>query len=288
MLRDRLVAGLRDKGIQHVLLAKTDTTYKVILDAALVAEAASKDVSQLGSDGNNSQRRGSQFSDKEAKPIFMWARQVPFAWRTKVEQELNRLHQLGVIEPVRTSKWATPVVPVAKPDESVHLCGDYRCIVNREAIKVDVYPLLAINNILASLSGGKMKRLPFGVSSCPAICQREMEKIVRGIPGTTVMIDDILVMELNEEALHQKLRKIFNRISEAGLKLNKSKCLFKTNQLKFLGYLIDAQGIQPTPNKIAAIQQGPRNKQELQAFFGFVNFYDIKQLYFAEIVLLKN
>ncbi|XP_067122695.1 uncharacterized protein [Centruroides vittatus] len=55
MLRDRLVTGLRDKGIQHVLLAKTDTTYKAILDAALAAEAASNDVSQLGSDGNNTQ-----------------------------------------------------------------------------------------------------------------------------------------------------------------------------------------------------------------------------------------
>ncbi|XP_023243412.1 uncharacterized protein K02A2.6-like [Centruroides sculpturatus] len=213
-------------------------------------------------------------------------------------------------DPVRTSKWPTSVVPVAKPDGSVRLCGDYRCTVNREAIKVDVYPLPAINDILASLSGGKvfakldfkeayfqfpvdqesseiltintckglyrMKRLPFGVSSCPAICQREMEKIVGGITGTIVMIDDILVMGLNEEALHQKLRKILNRISEAGLKLNKSKCLFKTNQLQFLGYLIDAQGIRPTPDKIAAIQQVQdlRNKQELQAFLGFVNFYD--------------
>ncbi|XP_067120854.1 uncharacterized protein [Centruroides vittatus] len=42
MLRDRLEAGLRAKGIQYVLLAKTDTTYKAILDAALAAEAASK------------------------------------------------------------------------------------------------------------------------------------------------------------------------------------------------------------------------------------------------------
>ncbi|XP_067134742.1 uncharacterized protein [Centruroides vittatus] len=55
MLRDRLVADLRDKGIQHVLLAKTGTTYKAISDATLAAEVASKDVSQLGSDGNNTQ-----------------------------------------------------------------------------------------------------------------------------------------------------------------------------------------------------------------------------------------
>ncbi|XP_060546945.1 uncharacterized protein K02A2.6-like [Pantherophis guttatus] len=51
----------------------------------------------------------------------------------------------------------------------------------------------------------------------------------------------------------------------------------KRLQFGFLGYLIDESGIRPTPGKLRAIKEAPpqKNKTELQAFLGLLNFYNI-------------
>lgn len=56
----------------------------------------------------------------------MKPRRVPFALRPAVEQELAKLEKRGVISPVASSKFATPVVPIIKTDGSVRLCGNYK------------------------------------------------------------------------------------------------------------------------------------------------------------------
>ena len=63
--------------------------------------------------------------DPSIPPRFCPARSVPYALRDKVSQELDRLEQLGIIEPVQFSDWAAPIVPVVKQDGTVRICGDY-------------------------------------------------------------------------------------------------------------------------------------------------------------------
>ena len=102
-------------------------------------------------------REGTQanvYIDSTATPKFCRARRVPYALREKVEREINQLEREGVITPVRFSKWAAPVVPVVKNDGSIRICGDYKITVNRVE-KVDTYQLPGIDDLLASLSGGK-------------------------------------------------------------------------------------------------------------------------------------
>ena len=65
--------------------------------------------------------------------------------------ELKQLLQTGVIEPIKHSDWAAPIVPVVKKDGSVRICGDYRLTVNHAA-KSDTYPLPRVDDIFASLS----------------------------------------------------------------------------------------------------------------------------------------
>ncbi|KYN14206.1 Uncharacterized protein K02A2.6 [Trachymyrmex cornetzi] len=50
----------------------------------------------------------------EAKPIFIKNRTVPFKILEKVEKELERMVDAGILEKVETSRWATPIVPVLK------------------------------------------------------------------------------------------------------------------------------------------------------------------------------
>ena len=46
--------------------------------------------------------------------FFYKTRTVPFALRDKVEADLDRLLKEDIIEPMRISDWAAPIVPVPK------------------------------------------------------------------------------------------------------------------------------------------------------------------------------
>ena len=92
--------------------------------------------------------------DPKATPLYHKARSVPLVLREKIETELDRLQAQGIIEPVQFSEWAAPTVPVIKSDGSVRICGDYKVTVNRVA-KLDKYPLPLIDDLFASLAGGK-------------------------------------------------------------------------------------------------------------------------------------
>ena len=51
---------------------------------------------------------------EDRKPRFLKARQMPYALKPKVEEELRRLQNEGILTKVTGSEWATPIVPVPK------------------------------------------------------------------------------------------------------------------------------------------------------------------------------
>ena len=61
---------------------------------------------------------------------------------------------MGVLEKVRFSNWAAPIVPVVKPDGGVRICGDYKVTVN-STLKVDQHPLPNPEELFVALSGGE-------------------------------------------------------------------------------------------------------------------------------------
>ena len=111
-------------------------------------------------------------------------------------------------------------------------------------------------------------RLPFGISSAPAIFQRCMETLLQGCDGTSVYIDDILVSGSTVEEHLQNLDRVLAILSTAGIKLNRDKCAFLLPQVEYLGHVIDGQGLHPTEEKVKAIKDAPRpkNVSELRAF----------------------
>ena len=70
------------------------------------------------------------YLNENAVTKFCKARPVPYALKQKVEMELERMINLGILEPMEVSDWATPVVPVKKPDDTIRLCGDYKTTIN--------------------------------------------------------------------------------------------------------------------------------------------------------------
>ena len=93
--------------------------------------------------------------DEQVVPKFHKAQPVPFTMKPKIEQELNRLQQEGIISPVDLSEWAAPIVPVTKPDGSVRICGDYKVTVNQVS-KLDKYPIPKTDDLITTLGGSQM------------------------------------------------------------------------------------------------------------------------------------
>ena len=244
----------------------------------------------------------------DAKPKFFRAQNVPWALRVKVEEELERLQKAGVIEPVRHSEWATPIVPVMKPNGDVRICGDYKATLN-QAITTDSYPLPRTEDLFGSLSGGKSfskvdlahaymqiplddetkklttinthrglfqyNRLPFGIASAPAIFQRTIETVLQGIPDTSVYIDDILVTGSTPEQHMKNLDDVLTRLEEAGLRLKQEKCQFLLPEVEYLGHVLSANGLKPSQKNIRAILAAPtpENVTQLKSFLGMVTYY---------------
>ena len=71
-----------------------------------------------------------------------------------IEEELDRLEKEGIVHRVMHSEWATPIVPILKPDKKVRICGDFKVTIN-PALDVDRYPLPKLEELLATVSGGK-------------------------------------------------------------------------------------------------------------------------------------
>ena len=59
--------------------------------------------------------------DDSVPPKFHKPRTVTFMLREKVENELQRLHAEDIISLVKFARWAAPVVPVLKKDNTVRI-----------------------------------------------------------------------------------------------------------------------------------------------------------------------
>ena len=108
--------------------------------------------------------------------------------------------------------------------------------------------------------------LLFGISSAPGIFQRMMENILHVIPKVVVYLDDILITGSDDTEHLDHLSEVLSRMLKAGLRLRKDKCEFISTSVVYLGHCIDAKGLHPTTDKVAAIK-------ELWAYLGLLNYY---------------
>ena len=117
-------------------------------------------------------------------------------------------------------------------------------------------------------------RLPFGVSSAPAIFQRTTDTILAGIPKVACYIDDIITGE-DEESHLKNLEEVLKRLTTHGVKAQQGKCSFFSECIQYLGHIISREGIMPLPDRLQAILKAPLPKcaQELRSFLGFINYY---------------
>ena len=90
------------------------------------------------------------YVDPSAQPKFCKARTVPYAMQMLVKKKLDRLVQLGILEPIQFAEWAAPIVPVLKSDKkNVRICGDFKLTIN-QPLRLDRYPIPRIEVLLVT------------------------------------------------------------------------------------------------------------------------------------------
>ena len=235
--------------------------------------------------------------EADAVPVVHPPRKVPIAIKPQLKEELERLHNLGILAPVvEPTPWVSSMVVVKKPNGSLRICIDPKDL--NKVLKRSHYTLPTIEDILPDLSRAKVfstfdvkngfwhielddqssklttfntpfgryrwLRLPFGLSSAPEEFQRRQHQVVEGLPGVLTIHDDILVFgegDTYEEA-HQdhdrKLESLMKRCQERNVKLNKEKMKLRRSEVPYIGHVLTDKGLKPDPDKIRAMLEMPK------------------------------
>ena len=253
-----------------------------------------------------------------AQPIRQRARRLPYHQQKEVSELLNDMLSRGIIEPSQ-SPWASPIVLVKKRDGSVRFCVELRKLNN--VSRKDAQPLPRIDDTLDSLGGAcyfstldlssgywqvavgpndkektafvtpfglyQFRVMPFGLCNAPATFQRLMECVLKGLHWTTclVYLDDIIVFSKTVDEHIVRLKSVFARLMEAGLKIKPFKCHFLKCTVRYLGHVISKNGVQTDQEKVKCVYDWPvpQTQREPQIFLGLASYYRRFVKFFAHI-----
>ena len=123
----------------------------------------------------------------------------------------------------------------------------------------------------------EFRKMPFGLANAPATFQRLMENVLAGLAheGCLVYLDDILVIGKTLEEHNENLRKVLDRLREAGLRLKPPKCHFVQLEVEYLGHVVSAGGVRTDPKKLRAVEnfQTPVDVKTVRSFTGLASYY---------------
>ena len=205
--------------------------------------------------------------------------------------------------------FAAPILFARKANGGLRFCVDYRKL--NALTRKDRYPLPLLDETLARIGKAriftkldirqafhrvridpesedlttfrtrygcyKYKVVPFGLTNGPTTYQRYMNDILFDYLDEfcTAFLDDILIYSDNELEHEEQVKKVLQRLRNAGLQVDIKKSEFSVKRTKYLGFIISTNGIETDPEKTIAITQWetPRSVRGVQSFLGFCNFY---------------
>lgn len=119
--------------------------------------------------------------------------------------------------------------------------------------------------------------MPFGLKNAPATFQRLMDRLKSGLGSRNVLVylDDLLVLSSTFDEHLDDLKAVLDRLRKFGLRMNREKCRFCCQNIKYLGHILTSKGIQPDLDKTKAIREmrAPANLKQLISFLQTCSWY---------------
>lgn len=117
--------------------------------------------------------------------------------------------------------------------------------------------------------------MPFGLSNSSATFVKLMEKVLYRLNWKIRMayLDDIVVIGNSFEDQVANLSKVFEKINSAYL--NPEKVYFISKEVKFLGHVVNEDGVSTDPDKTQVIKElvVSKNMTEVRSFLGLCSYY---------------
>ena len=107
------------------------------------------------------------------------------------------------------------------------------------------------------------------------------QQLMQNCPGelnltyALIYLDDVIVFSRTEEEHLTRLRAVFERFREHGMKLKPSKCPFVWKEIAFLGHKVSEEGMKPGNDSLKGIAEmaPPANYTEIRRFLGVTGFF---------------
>ena len=236
-------------------------------------------------------------------------RSIPFAYRDKLQAELDLLQEQGIIAPVtEVTGWCSPIVVTPKKgSDRIRMCVDLSRLnryVKRERYQSPT-PAEAVADISASEAKyftvidaakgyhqcpldeesqlyttfitpfGRYKylRAPYGLSSIAEHYNRRMAEAFEGLSAFRRVVDDVVIFDKDKESHITHVKQFLQRCQDRQISLNRDKCTFCQTTITFAGFNLSTEGYRIDSSITDAITSFPvpSSRSDLRSFFGLVN-----------------
>ena len=227
----------------------------------------------------------------------------------EVRRHIQEMLDGGAIQPSQ-SPWCNAMVLVRKKDGSLRFCIDF-CRLN-QMTKKDAFPLPRMQETMESMVGARhfscmdlksgfwqvkmaeksrqytaftvgsmgvyeFLRMLYSLCNVPATFQRLMQNCLGelNLSYALIYLDDVIVYSRTEEEHLTRLRAVFERFLESGLKLKPSKCHFFRTEISYLGHKVSAKGMEPGTEGVKAIAEmaPPQTYTGIRQFLGTTGYF---------------
>ena len=221
-----------------------------------------------------------------------------------IQKQVKDLLDAGFIREIRYADWISNVVMVKKANGKWRMCTDYTDL--NKACPKDPYPLPCIDKLVDNSAGYRYLSfmdaysgynqipmlpsdqdktafvtdfgvycytvMPFGLKNAGATYQRLMNLVFKEQLGRAleVYIDDMIVKTPFDRDPVADLEEVFQQLRKYNMRLNPTKCTFRVEAGKFLGFMLTNRRIEANPDKCQAVleMQSPRSIKEVQQLTG--------------------